>query len=174
MSENKRKADELLNDAYKKYYTDVYRFCMSMLTSDRVAIEDCVQEAFIVLYNKYLDGEEVLFVKALLLKTAKNFVLKHLRDNARIDSALSIDDIEELMCDSDDIDEKLTFEEYNRQISAALSERDALLFKLRYIDEYSLQEIAETLDISASVVGTRIFRLKKRLVTILEDILSPD
>lgn len=174
MSEKKKKADALLSDAYTKYYTDVYRFCMSLLTSDRSGIDDCVQETFIVLYNKYLDGDEIEFVKAFLFKTAKNYVLKRIRDNTKTQSAVNLEDVEELISDSEEIDEKLTFEEYNRQISAALSERDALLFKLRYIDEYSLEEIADKLDTTVSVVGTRIFRLKKRLTTILEDVLSSD
>ncbi len=174
MSENKRKADELLSDAYKAYYSDVYRFCMSILTADKDGINDCVQEAYIVLYNKYLAGEEVEFVKAFLFKTAKNFVLKRVREINKSNDFVNLEDVKELITDLNDIDEGLTFEEYNRQISAALSDRDALLFKLRYIDDYKIEKIADELNMSACAVGIALHRLKKRLIKILEDILSSD
>lgn len=174
MSDRKRKADELLSEAYRAYYSDVYRFCMSILTVDKDGINDCVQEAYIVLYNKYLDGEEVEFVKAFLFKTAKNFVLKRVRELDKSYDFVNLEDVKELITDLNDIDEGLTFEEYNRQISAALSDRDALLFKLRYIDDYKIEEIADELNLSASAVGIGLHRLKKRLIKILEDVLSSD
>lgn len=174
MSEIKRKADELLSDAYSKYYSDVYRFCMSMLTADKDGINDCVQEAYIVLYNKYLAEEEVEFVKAFLFKTAKNFVLKRVREIEKSNDFVNLEEIKDLITDLNDVDENLTFEEYNRQISAALSDRDALLFKLRYHNDYKIEEIAEELNLSVSAVGIGLHRLKKRLTKILEDILSSD
>lgn len=174
MSEIKRKADELLSDAYKAYYTDVYRFCMSLLTSDCDGINDCVQEAYIVLYNKYLDGEEIEYVKAFLFKTAKNFVLKRIREIDKSNNFVNIEDVKNIICDLSEIDEGLTFEEYNRQISAALSDRDALLFKLRYIDDYKIEDIAAEMNLSVSAAGIGLHRLKKRLIKILEDILSSD
>lgn len=146
---------------------------MSILTVDSDGINDCVQEAYIVLYNKFLAGEEIKFVKAFLFKTAKNFVLKRIREIDKSNDSVNIDEIKELIYISD-IDEKLTFEEYNRQISAALSDRDALLFKLRYIDDYKIEDIAAEMNLSVSAVGTGLHRLKKRLIKILEDILSSD
>ena len=170
-SKNKTYADDMLKQAYKNYYSDVYRLCLSLLMNDRESIDDCVQEAFIVLYKKYLEGEEVEYVKAFLFKTVQNFVKKRLRENSKTNQHVNIDDITELVSQSEDMDEKLSFDEYSRQISDALSQRDAELFKLRYIDDYSLEEIAQILNLSISVVGTRLHRLRKRLVTILKEIL---
>lgn len=166
-----KQADELFKEAYKKYYTDVYRFCLSYLLNDRASVDDCVQEVFIVLYKKYKSGESVEYIKAFLFKTAENFIKKKLRQNSRDSKNVSIDEIIEIPSQTDDMDERLTFEEYSRQISAALSDRDAELFRLRYIEERSLEEIAEILKLSLTTVGTRTYRLRKRLVLIIKDIM---
>lgn len=165
-------ADERFKEAYKKYYTDVYRFCLSYLLHDRASVDDCVQEVFIVLYKKYQSGEDIEYVKAFLFKTAENFIKKHLRQNVRDSKNVSIDEIIELPSQSEDLDERLSFEEYSRQISAALSDRDAELFKLRYIEELSLEEIAAVLNTSITTIGTRTWRLRKRLMTIVHDIMK--
>ena len=109
---NKKRADELFKEAYKQYYTDVYRFCLSYMANDRNSVDDVVQDTFIVLYNKYLAGEEIAYTKAFLFKTAHNFVLKHLRERKRDMNNVSIDEIIEIPSQGEDIDERLSFEEY--------------------------------------------------------------
>lgn len=169
---DKKHADELLKEAYSKYYSDVYRFCMSYLTRDTASIDDCVQEAFIVLYKKYLAGEEVTYVKTFLYKTVSNCAKMKLRDIAKAQKHISIDEVIQLPSESEDMTEQLSFEEYSRQISAALSERDAELFRLRFIEDYSLREIAEIQNTNISTIGTRVNRLHKKLITISKEILS--
>lgn len=169
---DKKHADELLKEAYSKYYSDVYRFCMSYLTRDTASIDDCVQETFIVLYKKYLAGEEVTYVKTFLYKTVSNCAKMKLRDVAKAQKHISIDEVIQLPSESEDMTEQLSFEEYSRQISAALSERDAELFRLRFIEDYSLREIAEIQNTNISTIGTRVNRLHKKLITISKEILS--
>lgn len=169
---NKSRADAQFKEAYKQYYPDVYRFCLSYLLKDRSSVDDAVQETFIVLYNKYLDGEEIVYTKAFLFKTAYNFVQKRLREQKRDIKNVSIDEIIEIPSQNEDIDERLSFEEYSRQISDALTDRDAELFRLRYIENLSLEELAATLNISISAVGTRVHRLRKRLIPIIEELLK--
>ncbi len=169
---NKSRADALFKEAYKQYYTDIYRFCLSYLKKDRASVEDTVQETFVVLYKKYLDGEEITYTKAFLMKTAHNLLLKRLREQKRDINNISIDEIIEIPSQNEDIDERLSFEEYSRQISDALSDRDAELFRLRYIENLSLEELAARLQISLSAAGTRVHRLRKRIIPILEDLLK--
>lgn len=169
---NKSRADAQFKEAYKQYYTDIYRFCLSYLTNDRSSVDDVVQETFIVLYNKFLSGDEITYTKTFLLKTAHNLVLKHLRDRKHDDNNISIDEIIEIPSQNEDLDERLSFEEYSRQISQALSERDAELFRLRYLENKSLEEMAEQLNINVPAVGTRVYRLRKRLILILEELLK--
>ncbi len=169
---NKSRADALFKEAYKQYYSDIYRFCLSYLLKDRSSVDDAVQETFLVLYNKYLSGEEITYTKAFLMQTAYNFVRKRLREQQRDVLNVSIDEVINIPSQNEDMDEKLSFEEYSRQISEALSDRDAELFRLRYLENQSLEELAEMLNISVPAAGTRVFRLRKRLIPILEELLK--
>lgn len=170
--DEKRRADELLKQAYEQYYTIVYRFCLSRLKQDRHSVEDCVQEAFIVLYNKYLSGENIEFVSAFLLQTASNFVKKRYAELEKANRQVDIEEIRHIPSQNQDLDDRLTFEEYSKQISAALSDTDAEIFSLRYIEEFKIEEIAVRMDMSIAAVTTRLSRMRNKLRDLLGDSLS--
>lgn len=159
---NKIKADELFKAAYEENYVSVYRYCLSKLKNNEMT-EDCVQEAFLVLYKKYLAGEEIAYVKAFLMKTASNFVLKKFEEIKKMQKTVNIDEIINIPSHNDDLEERLTFDEYSKQISAALSTLDAEIFTLRYIDEYKIEEIAKRLNMSIPAVTTRLSRIRQKL-----------
>lgn len=163
---NKKRADELLKSAYEENYVSIYRYCFSKLKNNEMT-EDCVQDAFLVLYKKYLNDEAVAYVKSFLMKTASNFVLKKFDEIKRMQQQVNIEDVINIPSQSEDVDERLTFDEYSRQISAALSTLDADIFKLRYIDEYKIEEIAKRLDMSIPAVTTRLSRIRQKLKKIL-------
>ncbi len=167
--EIKHKADELLKKAYEENYTSVYRFCLSKLQTDRQGVEDCVQEAFIVLYKKYLADEKVEYIKAFLFQTAANFIKKKYTEAEKTKKNISLDEVINIPSQSEDIDDRLTFEEYSRQISAALSDTDAEIFSLRYIQEFKIEEVAERMNMSISAVTTRLSRLRNKLRNLLGD-----
>lgn len=161
-NENKRRADELLKASYNDCYTSIYRYCLSKLKNNELA-EDCVQESFLVLYKKYLSGEDISLVKSFLMKTASNLVLKRFEEIKRSQHTVDIEEVTHIPSHGEDIDDRLTFEEYSRQISAALSTLDARIFTMRYIDEYKIEEIAVALDMSIPAVTTRLSRIRSRL-----------
>lgn len=111
----KKKADDLLQEGYAKYYTAIYRYALSRL-GDPHKSEDVAQEAFVIYYKR------------------------------------------------------LTFEEYSRQISAALSDTDAALFSMRYIEDLKIEDIAARMDMSVPAVTTRLHRLRKKLREILNQL----
>lgn len=167
--EDKRRADELFSDAYGKYYTTVYRFCLSRLKNDRHSVEDCVQESFIVLYNKYLAGENVEFVSAFLLQTASNFVKKRYAELEKSRRNVDIEEVRHIPSQDEDIDDRLTFEQYSRQISDALNDTDAEIFSLRYIEEFKIEEVAQRMNMSIPAVTTRLSRMRTKLKKELGD-----
>lgn len=69
-----------INNIYAEYcnehYETIKKVCSAMLREYPDYAEDCVQDAFEVLLNKLRDGTEITYVKAFLIKTAKNLVLK--------------------------------------------------------------------------------------------------
>ncbi|MBE6741502.1 MAG: RNA polymerase sigma factor [Ruminococcaceae bacterium] len=164
----KQAADSKLKTAYNQYYSSIYKFCLSRLKDDLPSVEDCVQEAFIVLYNKYLKGEEVEFVQPFLLKTASNLVKKRYAELKRELLNVDIEDVKEIITHSTDIDDRLSFEEYSKMISDALNDTDSEIFRLRYIQELKINEIAEILGMSVTNVSVRISRMKEKIRKLME------
>jgi RNA polymerase sigma-70 factor (ECF subfamily) len=164
----KAKADELFKSAYNSYYSSIYKFCLSRLKNDRDSVEDCVQETFLVLYKKYLSGENVEYVLAFLFKTASNFIKKQYSQLEKKKKQVDLEEIKEIPSQSEDIDDRLTFEEYSRQISDALNDLDAQLFSLRYIEELKIEDIANRTGMSIANVTTRLSRIRKKLRDIFE------
>lgn len=166
---DKQRADSLLKQAYRECYTSIYRFCMSRLKIDQDSVEDCVQDTFLVLYKKYLAGENIQYVSAFLLKTASNLVKKRYAEFEKQKKCIDIEQIKEIPSQNYDIDDRLTFEEYSRQISAALNDADTELFSLRYIEELKIEEIANITGKSISNVTTRLSRMRKKLRELFGD-----
>lgn len=52
----KKKADDLLQEGYAKYYTAIYRYALSRL-GDPHKSEDVAQEAYVVYYKRLRTGE---------------------------------------------------------------------------------------------------------------------
>ena len=164
----KKSADKQLKEAYSRYYSSVYKFCYSKLKDDVTYVEDCVQETYIVLYNKYLQGEEIQFTLAYLYKTASNLVKKRYAQLKKQEKNISIDDIKDVSTYSVDLDDRLTFEEYSKMISDALNDTDKEIFALRYIYEMKIEDIAQRLNLSVSNVSTRLSRIREKLRKIID------
>ena len=165
----KKQADKTLREAYEKYYASIYKFCLSKMKNDSWSVEDCVQEAFLVFYNRLLRGEEFEFVQAFLFKTASNLIKKRYAQLKKQEKDISLEEVKKIPSQSADIDDRLTFEEYSKMISDALSDTDREIFTLRYIEELSITEIANELGLTIKNVSTRLSRMRKRLREIIDN-----
>lgn len=172
MPDNKKNADALLQKTYEENYISVYRYALSKLKNDTHSVDDVVQETFIVLYKKFLAGEEIAYIKAFLFKTADNFVKKKYLEIEKKNKTVSIDEVLEIPSQDEDIDDRLTFEEYSRQISEALSDSDAKLFSLRYIEELKVEEVAKRMNLSISATTSKLFRLRNKLMKMISNYID--
>ena len=170
--EDKKRADDMLKKAYRENYTAIYRFCLSRLKEDRDSVEDIVQESFVVLYQKFLSGEEITYVSAFLYKTAGNLLKKRYAALEKTQKIISLDEVLEIPSQQEDIDDRLTFEQYSRQISAALNDKDAEIFSLRYIEELKIDEVAARMNMSIPAVTTRLSRMRSKLQKLLGEEFS--
>ncbi|MBQ9532167.1 MAG: RNA polymerase sigma factor [Eubacterium sp.] len=164
----KKAADNELKNAYSRYYSTLYKFCLSKLKNDVTYVDDCVQETYLVLYNRLLEGEKFEYTLAFLYKTASNLIKKRYVQLKKQENIVSIDDIREVVNHSVDIDDRLTFEEYSRMISDALNDTDREIFTLRYSEELKIDEIAERLNLTVTNVSTRLSRMREKLRTLIE------
>ena len=159
----KATADAEFQRIYKAYYRSIYKFCYSKLLDDTSAVDDIMQEAFIILYNRLLNGEEVEYVYAFMLKTADNLIQQHYRELKKANRNISLDEIIKLPSQNDSLDERVAFEQYSKEFSAALRDDEAELFSMRYIEELEINEIAELTGMTITNISTRLHRIREKL-----------
>ena len=166
-------AFEELVAAYEK---NVYNLALRMVGNPQDA-EDMAQEAFIKAYHS-LDGfrGDSRF-SVWLYRIVSNVCLDFLRKQSRrpaFSLSMEDDDGEDVQLDVPDVslspetllEKKLTREAVRRGL-AQLPEDARQILLLREIQGMSYEEIADTLDLEAGTVKSRIFRARKKLCAIL-------
>lgn len=170
MSEKKR-ANALLQECYNEYRIKLFNYCLSRLDS-REAADDCVQEAFIVFYNKLLDGEEFENPRAFLYRTADNFVKRQkqkdaveLKRSVPLDDAAEVGVTDEYLSRLDLID----YEECAKILLNLLTDEEKQIYDLRYIQKIGVEDIAERLGISRPAASMRLMRLRNKIKDMVYD-----
>ena len=166
-------AFEALVAAYEK---NVYNLALRM-TGNAQDAEDMAQEAFVKAYTSLPGFRGDSKFSVWLYRIVSNVCLDFLRrQNRRPASSLSLEDEdgEESQMDIPDesqspeqlLERSLTQEAVQRGLQS-LSEEQRQILLLREIQGLSYEEIAETLDLEAGTVKSRIFRARKKLCAFL-------
>lgn len=166
-------AFEALVAAYEK---NVYNLALRM-TGNAQDAEDMAQEAFVKAYTSLPGFRGDSKFSVWLYRIVSNVCLDFLRrQNRRPASSLSLEDEdgEESQMDIPDesqspeqlLERSLTQEAVRRGLQSLSAEQRQILL-LREIQGLSYEEIAETLDLEAGTVKSRIFRARKKLCAFL-------
>ena len=157
---------EELFDAYSDV---IFRLCL-FKTSDQDVAHDLTQDVFTKLYE-YLGTHKVPDnPKSFIYQMARNRIIDHYRKH-------TTDSLETIQEDGGQFaegqyghEQTIHSAEYNLAIDAMhqLDETYREVLYLRLVEDYSVTEISEQLDITASNVSVRINRGKKQLASILE------
>ncbi len=165
MSEKKR-ANALLQECYKEYRIRLFNYCLSRLDGSREAADDCVQETFIVLYNKLIDGEEFENPRAFLYRTADNFV-KREKQKSAVDSKRSIplEDAENIGVTDEYLSrlDLIDYEECAKILLKLLTDEEKQIYDLRYIQRIGVEALADRLGISRPAASMRLMRLRNKI-----------
>lgn len=164
MSEKKR-ANALLQECYNEYRIKLFNYCLSRLDS-REAADDCVQEAFIVFYNKLLDGEEFENPRAFLYRTADNFVKRQKqKDAVELKRSIPLDDAAEVGVTDEYLSrlDLIDYEECAKILLNLLTDEEKQIYDLRYIQKIGVEDIAERLGISRPAASMRLMRLRNKI-----------
>lgn len=158
---------ESFNELIIKYYQFVLKFLIKLTENEEIS-QDLVQETFLKLIKnieKY-DVKGKASFSTYLIKIAKNTYIDYLRKNQKISSDIDI----ETLSDSSFIEEKIIDK---NEFDIVLKEIEKLPFeqaeaiKLKYMEEYSLKEIAEKMGTKEKTVKSRIHdgkeKIKKKL-----------
>ena len=141
-------------------------------------IEDCFQELFIRTYEKFSSFERSSNKAGWLFKAMKNIVHEFCRKKKKIyDHTISeslVPEIEE----SSNEEKNLIFEIITNHSSEAqvvqtilsnLTEKERSLYRLRYIEKLSTDQIAEQLSLPSGTVRGRLSDLKKKVGKLIRE-----
>ena len=151
------------NELITIYYPYVSKFLVK-LTSDEEIAQDLVQETFLklIINIEKFDVKGTAKFSTYLMKIARNCYLDYLRKKQRISSEVDIETISDAISIEDKIEKK---EELNRVLEELeqLPFEQAQAIKMKYLEEYSLKEIANKMGTKSITIKSRIYEGKKRL-----------
>ena len=141
-------------------------------------IEDCFQELFIRTYEKFSSFERSSNKIGWLFKAMKNIVHEFCRKKKKIyDHTISeslVPEIEE----SSNEEKNLIFDiitnhssevQIIQMILSNLTEKERLLYRLRYIEKLSTDKIAEQLSLPSGTVRGRLSDLKRKVEKLIRE-----
>jgi RNA polymerase sigma-70 factor, ECF subfamily len=170
----KQKDKEAFIKAYDLYVKNIYRFIYYKINNKEEA-EDLTSLVFLKTWDYIQNSaiEDFKTLKALFYKVARNVVIDHYRKKSTQQTVVSENDISQLNL----IDEKQDLEQMieigedlkliqNKLFNLKDEYREAIT--LRYINEFSISEIASIMEKSNGNVRILIFRALKALRELIE------
>lgn len=153
-------------ELYEGQADAVFRHCFFKV-SDRELARDLTQEAFMKTWKALAEGQVLENPKAFLFRVAGNLVIDHYRRKKEV----SLDVLQEAGFDpsNDDYEAILVHAdvEHVQGVLMQLEETHREIIVLRYVNDLSIAEIAESLQESENVVSVRIHRAVQKLKEIL-------
>lgn len=164
----------ILVNQYKDF---VFTLAYKMLKNKEEA-EEVSQDAFIKIFkslNKFKGDSKF---STWIYKITFNTCLDKLKNSKKDYSVVSIDDFNEHQVKAiQNIMEIFDEKERNQKIQECiqlLPSEEAFLLTLYYFDDQSMEEIAKVIDCNANNVKIKLYRIRKKLTSILRDQLEPE
>lgn len=176
--QRKNQIDTVIEEC-EQYRSDLIQYCAQFFGFEIDYAEDCVQEAYVALYNTLSQGTEICNCKAWLYKVVLNHKNKTLKDIARRNEQ-DFSDTEEkdltiqraLSYEPDYAEEIVTEETIEERaiiILSSLNNDEQYLYFAYYRDKKNLKEIAKDLGISHTAARQRHVELRKKIIRMVKD-----
>ncbi|MDP2629500.1 MAG: RNA polymerase sigma factor [Candidatus Harrisonbacteria bacterium] len=153
---------ELFLKLYDSQSDGLYRHCYFRL-SNKTEAEQMVQEAYTRLWDYFLRKRFLEYPKALLYRIANNLIIDWYRKRKES----SLDALQEGgMQFRSEQDKELTLGIEIKELKATilcLDQKYQQILLLRYVNDCSVKEIAQTLSLNENTVSVRIHRAIKEL-----------
>ncbi|AOZ91758.1 RNA polymerase sigma factor [Paenibacillus crassostreae] len=146
----------------------VYRTAYYILNNEQDAL-DAAQEALIRIYTRIDSYEEKAQFKTWVQRIVTNICIDKFRRNK---PTVSIDEHDFVFQDKQDV-EHVVLTSYMaddiREAINKLPEHHKSVVVLRYLQDFSYSEIAESLDLPLNTVKSYLFRARQQLQSLLQD-----
>jgi RNA polymerase sigma factor (sigma-70 family) len=159
-----RNEDKARNAVYDRYH-DALLVMIRKMTSDSSSAEDLVNDTFAVLYEGNRNFEDLSQMRDFLFQTGRNICIDHLRDQERTQKKYAEWQERHAYTDEDfyaDISYSETRALLFKSVEA-LPDKLKTVFRLRYFEDYSIEVIAEQLNIAVQTVSNRYYESRQKL-----------
>ncbi len=152
--------ERAFEELYRLYSEKIYHISRKMNLSHEDA-EGVVQEVFLKIWKNRFKLDPELSINAYLIAIVRSLVIKKAKKDARFFAfqQYKIPLIQQLS--SPGADDELIFSEFSqltREIIEQLPPAQKKIFQLRYLENLSVAEIADQLQISKRTVENQVFR----------------
>ncbi|HEY0826559.1 MAG TPA: sigma-70 family RNA polymerase sigma factor [Bacilli bacterium] len=148
--------------------THVYRTAYYILGNEQDAL-DASQEALIRVYTKINTYEEKALFKTWVQRIVTNICIDKFR---RTKTTVSIDEHNMVFTTEHNVEDDIISSYVAKDIQEAikkLPDHHRTVVVLRYLQDFSYNEIAESLDLPLNTVKSYLFRARQQLYSLLQD-----
>ena len=152
--------NEYFEEIYERYVNKVYRKCYSFVYNQEKA-EDFTHDIFLKLILKIGTFKETSKFSTWLYSITYNYCMDQIRAGRKRNETGMQENID-LMDEEEGSELDFQAVEINRSMEQMAADERAIL-QMKYQEDFSIKEIAETLKISESAVKMRLMRSKEKL-----------
>lgn len=152
---------------YQRYYQKVYYKCLSFSKNPEDAF-DLSQEVLMRAFSKVSGFKGESKFSTWLFTITANYCISHMvKDSKTIpDSKVSNYKLYEEGFDDSDMEERIDYEEREEKLKKILDEipeNDKKMLELKYRENYSVKQLQEFFNLSASAVKMRLMRARQKV-----------
>lgn len=155
------KNEKFLKELMSRYYSELCNY-YEMITDDSIYTEDCVSKIFYSLWEKAQDGKKISNIKAYLYISVRNAALESNRKKFKTTPTDDIYQLEKYINNNAD-DFAIHLSEELQKVIKDLPPQQQEAFVLKRYQGMKYNEIAETMDISSSMVKKHLSRAMDKL-----------
>lgn len=151
----KRDGSDIIAEEYSRNRRALMNYC-SYVTGDRDAAKEIVQESFLRLAGKIKESGIPTSTKDWLFICARNLCFKLLRSDKTRAAYLPL-------LENSQNEQSAEDRRFIQEVLGRMNAEDRDLILLREVEQYSISEIAQLIEISGGAVRTRLHRIRKRM-----------
>ncbi|MES2555840.1 MAG: sigma-70 family RNA polymerase sigma factor [Bacteroidota bacterium] len=152
-----------ITELHRRYSKKLLGYFIKMLQRDAETANDFVQELFLrILEKKHLYDPEKKFY-TWLFTIASNMCKTSYRKSPVVSLSPDGHELQQHTMDGEDLAEKNRFKELLKESLEQLEHHHKTVFVLRYMEQFSLNEIADITETSLGTVKSRLFYATKKM-----------